>query len=158
RVAVDRPRPAPARWLGLIGEYGWDHDTLYILEREGQLFALIEWFFLYPLEEESENVFKFPDYGLYQEGKLIFSRDGSGRATQGEAAKVVFKRRRVDGENGETFRITPQRPIDELRREALAAKPPEEKGNFRKPDLVDLTTLDDSIKLDIRYATDNNFL
>ena len=64
----------------------------------------------------------------------------------------------TDGENGETFKIKSQRPLDELRKEALAAKPPVEKGEFRKPDLVDVTTLDDSIKLDIRYATKNNFL
>ena len=50
------------------------------------------------------------------------------------------------------------RPVEELRKEALAAKPPEEKGDFRKPDLVELTKLDDTIKLDIRYATTNNFL
>src|SRR5262249_48202264 len=49
-------------------------------------------------------------------------------------------------------------PIAELRREALAAKPPEPKGEFLKPDLVDLTTLDDTLKLDVRYATTNNFL
>src|SRR5262249_52161932 len=43
-----RPDPAPDRWLGLIGEYGWDHNTLYILEKRGKLHALIEWFFSYP--------------------------------------------------------------------------------------------------------------
>ena len=45
-------RAAPAKWAGLIGEYGWDHNTLFILEKDGKLHALIEWFFLYPLEEE----------------------------------------------------------------------------------------------------------
>jgi D-alanyl-D-alanine dipeptidase len=57
-----------------------------------------------------------------------------------------------------TFRITPLRPVDELRREALAAQPPHETGNFRQVDLVELVTLDPTIKLDIRYATTNNFL
>lgn len=41
---------------------------------------------------------------------------------------------------------------------AFAQGPPKETGPFRKPDLVELTTLDRSIKLDIRYATSNNFL
>jgi D-alanyl-D-alanine dipeptidase len=36
--------------------------------------------------------------------------------------------------------------------------PPKESGPFRPPDLVELTTLDPSIRLDIRYATTNNFL
>ncbi|MEO6726422.1 MAG: M15 family metallopeptidase [Blastocatellia bacterium] len=35
---------------------------------------------------------------------------------------------------------------------------PKEQGNFRSPDLVELVKLDPSIKLDIRYATPNNFL
>ena len=56
------------------------------------------------------------------------------------------------------FRITPQRPVPELRAEALAAQPPAESGQFRNVDLVELTTLDPTIKLDIRYATANNFL
>ena len=56
------------------------------------------------------------------------------------------------------FRIQPVRPVEELRREALAASPPEEHGAFRKTELVDLTRLDPRIKLDIRYATRDNFL
>jgi D-alanyl-D-alanine dipeptidase len=57
-----------------------------------------------------------------------------------------------------SFRITPLRPVLELRAEALKASPPHEQGNFRKPDLVELTRLDPTIKLDIRYATTNDFL
>jgi D-alanyl-D-alanine dipeptidase len=56
------------------------------------------------------------------------------------------------------FRITPQRPVPELRAEALAAQPPAESGQFRNVDLVELTKLDPTIKLDVRYATPNNFL
>lgn len=41
---------------------------------------------------------------------------------------------------------------------ALAQGPPVETGPFRPPDLVELTKLDPTIKLDIRYATKNNFL
>jgi len=56
------------------------------------------------------------------------------------------------------FRITPQRPVTELRAEALAARAPAESGRFRDVDLVELTTLDPTITLDVRYATANNFL
>lgn len=35
---------------------------------------------------------------------------------------------------------------------------PEEAGPFRKPELVELVKLDKTIKLDVRYATSNNFL
>lgn len=158
RVPRTKPKPCPEKWRGLLGEYGWDHNTLVILERAGKLHALIEWFFLYPLKEVSANEFAFPQYGLYQGEKLIFRRDGRGRATHVEAANVVFKRREITGDNGETFKIKPLHPIAELRRAALKAKPPHETGNFRKPDLVELVRLDDTIKLDIRYATPNNFL
>jgi D-alanyl-D-alanine dipeptidase len=57
-----------------------------------------------------------------------------------------------------SFHITPQRPVEELRAEALKAQPPHEQGFFLKPDLVELVKLDPTIKLDIRYATANNFL
>jgi len=57
-----------------------------------------------------------------------------------------------------SFHITPLRPIAELRAEALKAQPPREQGVFLKPDLVELVKLDPTLKLDIRYATSNNFL
>jgi len=57
-----------------------------------------------------------------------------------------------------SFRITPLRPVEELRAEALKAQPPAEAGTFLKPDLVELVKLERTIKLDIRYATTNNFL
>jgi len=57
-----------------------------------------------------------------------------------------------------SFRITPLRPVEELRADALKAQPPPEHGTCLKPDLVELVKLDPTIKLDIRYATTNNFL
>jgi len=57
-----------------------------------------------------------------------------------------------------SFRITLLRPVEELRAEALKSKPPAEEGTFRRPDLVELVKLDPTIKLDVRYATTNNFL
>jgi zinc D-Ala-D-Ala dipeptidase len=40
--------------------------------------------------------------------------------------------------------------------QAVQEGPPKEAGPFRTPDLVELTTLDPGIRLDIRYATPNN--
>jgi zinc D-Ala-D-Ala dipeptidase len=57
-----------------------------------------------------------------------------------------------------SFRITPLRPVEELRAEALKAQPPHKRGTFRSPDLIELIKLDPTIKLDIRYASTNNFL
>lgn len=57
-----------------------------------------------------------------------------------------------------SFRITPVRPVAELRRDALAARPPAETGEFRATDLVELVRAVPDLKLEIRYATSNNFL
>ena len=57
-----------------------------------------------------------------------------------------------------SFRITPLHPVQELREKALKAQPPSERGSFRAPDLVELVKLDPTIKLDVRYATADNFL
>ena len=171
------PPPPPPHWHGLIGEYGWDHNVLYILERGGRLHALIEWFFLYPLTEISRDVYAFPDWGLYHGERLVFARgagrdeagrDAPGQGTLGDtmadratsvvAASVHFPRRDIGTEAGGTFRIDPVRPVEELRAEALAATPPEEPGPFRDSELVEVTSLEPGILLDVRYATTNNFM
>jgi len=158
RAPEPRPGPAPRAWLGLLGEFGWDHNTLYILERDGWLHALVEWFFLYPLEEVSPDTFRFPGWGLYSGETLAFTRDSSGRAAQVVMAGVPFQRREVGTEAGVTFRIEPVRPPEELLAEALAAAPPAEDGSFLEPDLVDLSTLDATLRFDIRYAGTDNFM
>jgi serine beta-lactamase-like protein LACTB len=160
RIPMGKPAAVPEKWKGLIGEYGHDHNILYILEKDGKLHALIEWFFLYPLTEESENVYAFPaEGGLYHGEKLIFRRDKKGRANRVTAASVVFDRRTLDGEDGRTFKIKPVRSVEEIRKEALKAKLPVEAGVlFRRSELMELEKLDSRIKLDIRYASANNFL
>ncbi len=74
------------------------------------------------------------------------------------AAQHLVKRRVGPEEGSNQLRVTPVRPIDEVRREALAASPPNEAPPAKATDLVELTALDPSIKLEIRYATTNNFL
>ena len=56
------------------------------------------------------------------------------------------------------LRITPAQPVAELTAKALRDTPPREEGEFRRADLVDVGNLDSRIKLDIRYATADNFL
>jgi CubicO group peptidase (beta-lactamase class C family)/D-alanyl-D-alanine dipeptidase len=158
RVETPRPAPCPAKWGGIIGEYGPNHNVLKLLEKDGDLYALIEWVFLYPLHEISENVYQFPDYGLYHGDRLVFKRDASGKCTEVIAASVPFKRRPLP-RAGETFQIPPTRPLAELLKVAKTAIPPEEnRPLMRKADLLDVTALDKTIKLDIRYASTNNFL
>ncbi len=152
-----KPKPADASFIGLVGEYGPDYNPTYIFERDGKLWIMIEQFEFDPLVQESENVFTFPDHGLYHGEKVVFKRNADGRAMELIAAGVSFKRRQIGPVAGVSqLLIEPVRPVKELIEEALAATPPVETGDFRDTDLVELTALDKSLKLDVRYATDNN--
>jgi D-alanyl-D-alanine dipeptidase len=154
-----KPQPPPARWLGLIGEYGPDDDTVIILEQDGKLCASFKRAEPEPLDEISRDVFKFPAPGPHALQQLIFARDSHGRATQVAVDAIILKRRQIEPEAGANqLRIKPQRPVPELMKEARAAQPPKEKGDFREADLVELTKLDPTIRLEVRYATTNNFL
>ena len=150
--------PPSVEQQGLIGEYGWDHNVLYIYESEGQLHALIEWFFEYPLEKIADDLYRFPYYSLYAEETLKFARDDNGRAVEANLEGIVFNRRNIEPEDGAVFKIVPRAPMDSLRRIAMEATPPDEEGVFRDIDLVELISLDETIKLDIRYATRDNFM
>lgn len=57
-----------------------------------------------------------------------------------------------------TFRIVPRRPVEALRAEALTLTPPPGLGGSRPSDLVELVALEPGIRLDVRYASTNNFM
>ncbi|MGO8786288.1 MAG: serine hydrolase [Terriglobia bacterium] len=157
-VESSLPAPPPPAWQDIIGEYGWDYDTLYVLEKDGKLTVLIEWYEFAPLRQVSRDVFQFPDYGLYDRERATFERDAHGAVTGVKIGWVEFQRRPGGNISGGVFHVTPLKPVDELRRDALAVQPPAESGDFLKPDLVELVKLDPTIKLDIRYASTRNFL
>jgi len=155
-----QPDSTPQRWRGLIGEYGED-STLrwYALERDRRLWILDHHKNYVPLGERSDSVFDAPIATAAVSGEVRFSRDGTGRGTSIQVGDMVLRRHVVEPPSGANqLRITPVGSIDELRRAALAAKQPAESGSFKQPDLVELTTLDSTIKLEVRYAGSNNFL
>ena len=154
-----KPMPLPNAWQGLIGEYGWNHNILYIYEAYGKLTALIEWMEKDILTEVEKDVFAFPvKGGMYHGEKMRFKRDRNGIATQVQIENgPIFFRRDVGVDHGKTFRIDPLEPVSVLRKIALSASPPSEHKK-NDPDLVELRTLDSTIKYDIRYATTNNFM
>src|SRR5260370_1957193 len=88
-----KPLPAPARWLGLIGEYGPDNDILFILEKDGKLCASFKRAEPEPLDEITRNTFKFPSPGPHALQTLVFERNRGGRATQVALGSAVLKRR-----------------------------------------------------------------
>lgn len=101
KPAAEPPPEPPAKWKGLIGEYGWDHNTLYIYERAGQLFALVEWTEIDLLKEESEDVFAFPtDRGMYHGEKIVFTRDKAGRGRWPRASRWKPAPKRRCGRKG----------------------------------------------------------
>jgi D-alanyl-D-alanine dipeptidase len=154
------PDPAPQKWMGLIGEYG-EESTLrwYVLERDRRLWILDHRKNYVPLGERSDSVFDAPLATAAVSGEVRFSRDETGRAINVQVGDMVIRRNRIEPPSGANqLRITPVRPIEELRVAALAASPPAESGAFRQPELVEITSLDSTIKLEIRYAGTNNFL
>ena len=154
-----KPMPISKPWQGLIGEYGWNHNILYIYEAYGKLTALIEWMEKDILTEVEKDVFAFPvKGGMYHGEKMRFKRDRNGIATQVQIENgPIFFRRDIGVDHGKTFRIDPLEPVGVLRKIALSASPPSEQKK-NDPDLVELRTLDSTIKYDIRYATTNNFM
>lgn len=158
RVPSDKPDGDVADLEPFFGEYGEDHNVLYISEKHGKLNALIEWGTEYPLEKVGDGLFQFPGYGLYPNETLRFRRNTDGQVNLADLGGILFWRRELVGVTDGVFQISPQRPVSELIAQALLASPPEEGGEFKQSDLVDVTKFADNIKLDIRYASDNNFL
>ena len=157
--AVEIPPPAaPATWRRLFGEYGWGYETLFIYERRGALHALIEWVEDDALTRVSDSVFAFPASSMYVGERVTFLGTRRGSATAAVAGAVTFPRRAIGPAGGGQLKVQPIRPVAELLALAQTERPPAESGSFRTPELVDLATLDPTIRFDIRYATRNNFL
>jgi D-alanyl-D-alanine dipeptidase len=149
-----RPPEVPPVWQPLIGEYASHQDTVSILEDGGTLH-------LYRWHGSRSGLRSTTDSTLEIAGKAgrVAVRRGPDHRTSAIGVDgVEFARLALGPDGGATFRITPRRPVEELRQEALAAKPAAETGDFLPTDLVELARLDSTIRLDIRYASTNNFM
>jgi D-alanyl-D-alanine dipeptidase len=156
QLTTAKPAPAPAKWIPLIGEYVRDKETVIILESDGKLCASFNRKALLPLREVTADSFEFDNSGSQTGEHIQFLRDG-GRVTQVAFGKLLYQRKPLGPEEGAgQLKVQPVRPVPDLIKEALKAQPPNEPGDFRPTDLVELTKLDPTIKLDIRYATRNN--
>lgn len=158
RIPAQRPGPAPERLLPFLGEYGWDHNVLHVYEEHGRLFALLQWFYTYPLTPVNDTTFAFPPTGLYPGERVIFRRASDGRMGAAVAGNVTFPRRPLGPADGGQLRLRPQAPVAALLRAARRAASPVDSAATRAPDLLDLARLDASLRFDVRYATTNNFL
>ena len=155
---LTKPMDIPARWRGLIGEYALMGDTVCVLERDGHLGVLMRSGDLSILKEGSSGVFRVQNPKSPIDSVIAFRRDARGQASFIDGRRGQFRKLSLGEEDGTASRIKPLHPIDVLKTTALKAKPPRENGDFLNLDLVDVTTLDSTIKLDIRYAGTNNFM
>jgi D-alanyl-D-alanine dipeptidase len=152
------PSDIPSKWKGLIGEYSLDTDTLLMVERAGSLYLQTKLNHLYQLNPSGTDTFTIGQEWPYDEKVCIFRRNESGAGISFEVGNKIYTKVFFGGENGRSFRIRLLKPIDILRNDAMRATPPKEQGEFLRQDLVELTRLDSTIHLDIRYATTNNFV
>jgi hypothetical protein len=65
----------------LEGEYGWPQHGVTVLEKDGKLYALVEWFSLQPLEHMDGDTFRLPGVTGYNDELVTFQRDAEGSAT-----------------------------------------------------------------------------
>ena len=140
------PPPAPPELALLVGEYSDGADTLSVLEDGGALWV-------HPWRPGAAGLDARVELGR---GVEFLTGDGGVPTLAADGRSWV--RLALGPEDGSTFRITPLRPLSELLASAMAATPPEEEGDFLESDLVELTELDPTIRLDIRYAGTDNFM
>jgi len=155
-----KPTDIPKRWKPWIGEYGWppengDPSPAYILSESGGSIVILK-------RESNSSKTTYESLERFSVGSSPADHGSLQVRDDGKRAFVlgdVSWGKITPDLNGRTqVLIHPVRPVAELRAEALKASPPEENGSFRKPELVELTTLDAAIHLEIRYATTNDFL
>jgi D-alanyl-D-alanine dipeptidase len=161
-----KPLDAPLAWKQLVGMYSDGKTSTILLERDGKLFwelpAKTPWNRTDKLEW---GVQAEPDGSLDARPQsssvsmlLIPMRDAAGNVTQLNSERLVLNRTDAGTDPAHFFHVSLLKPVTELRAEALHLAPKKEAGPFRKPDLVELTSLDPAFHLDIRYAQSNNFL
>jgi D-alanyl-D-alanine dipeptidase len=160
QAVQDPAGQTPEPWRGLVGEYALGGDTLMVRERDGVLEALVGGgtYVLGEIAGASQATYRLEGEGGQAGVTLRIERGPDGLGDVAELGSARYQRLRWGPESGETYRIRPVRPVTELRAAARRQTPPEEEGDFRAPRLVDLETLDPTLRFDIRYATTNNFM
>jgi len=154
-TSTSAPAAPPARWLGLLGEYGDGPLFRIVAEQDGHLQLVDSALHVTRLVERGDARF-VTDPGAE---RADFERDKTGHGTALLLGNDRLPRNEIEPRAGTNqLQIKPVRPVEELRTEALAASPPAEAGPFKPSDLVELVKLDSTIRLEIRYATTNNFL
>jgi D-alanyl-D-alanine dipeptidase len=157
-----KPPDAPLEWKQLVGIYRYSSyenpdQTVILLERGRHLFLQSQGSPTKSVEiREPQGVVSIDDgNGRWYEHTVW--RDDNG-ILHFSYLTEIYSREDSGSDPTHSYHVTPAQPVEELREKALKLAPPAERGPFRKPELVELGTLDPAIHLDIRYASANNFL
>ena len=148
------PAPCPPEWLGLLGMYGAGDNILMILERDGALEGMVKGGRFYALEVLGPDKFRFPNVGRLAASNVAFTRAASGKAVALRLDEALLPRDPTS--DGVVPRVKLARPLADFVREARAASPPTEPAPPLPSDLVEVTVLDPTIRVDLRYASDEN--
>ena len=159
------PKPAPpAPSVAVVGEYDCGSGVCLLIEDDGHLWLL---------DTATASPKRIPLWtmefmtvadGPRNDGApgarmLWFGPPSAGSPFPVKAGDIPIAHRNVGPREGETqLQVKPVRPVADVRVDALAASPPDEPRAARTPDLVELTALDPTNRLEVRYATTNNFL
>jgi zinc D-Ala-D-Ala dipeptidase len=141
------------RW---VGQYGTEDSLLTIYEEHGRLCADGRELHQVMLARRSSTSYSVHAPGSVRNGSELELVLDHGRPVAIQWEAVRLPRIDVGSLVLEHFRAT-RSDASALRSAALQQKPPLEIGPRRAGDLVDLAS-DPRIKLDIRYATSNNFM
>jgi N-acyl-D-amino-acid deacylase len=152
-----KPPEVSAEWKAWVADYGSDDQVKTLFERRQRLWLFEKGFGELQLDERSMGKFILRRTDNEATVEVVLSRDASGEPFL-LLNGVRFSRRNYGVGTDQIARTPLQRPMDQLREEALAAVPPKESGSFRRSALIELIRLDPTIHLDIRYATANDFL
>jgi len=157
RTRIPLPPAPPQEFQGLIGDYGSEDNHIRIYENQGRPYALVDGSSQESLIRIDADTYAFSaTSGLYRLERLHFFREPSGRGTALNLSGITLPRRDFGLEMDVRTRAMAQF-AENLRSDALAATPPVERGK-RQPDLVELKHMVPAIKLDMRYATTDNFM
>ena len=168
-----KPPDVPIAWKKTVGIYSHGKSRIIVLERSGDL-IWHEDNKEAPLgSAESDFLLRGSDSLLHSEldslgnverivatpRSLQPKESSSNGNSHNQVSKaIVYVRADAGTDPSHFYHVRPVPDVPALRQKALQQSPPEEVGPFRKPDLVELATLDPAIHLDIRYASANNFL
>ena len=152
------PPDAPRDLKRLIGEYRSADDKLTIYEAGGRLRVEGLGFDQAPLQQQSALRFfvEAPPPRGQTPVQFELDRDGQAASVMVGASRLQFKD--IGRETVQQIRADVKSDSGRLRAAALAAKPPVEPQPKRAFDLVNLASVDPTIKFDIRYASSNNFI